>query len=305
MDIQYDVIIVGGGPAGLTAAIYAKRANLSVAILEYDAPGGKLVKTAEIANWPGIKLTSGVDLALQMFDHVNSLAIDYLYGLVVAVKPTDNYQVVECESGEVYYSKAIIIASGTKERLMDIPNEQQMIGQGVSFCAICDGAFYKDKTVVVVGGGNAALEEALYLTQFARLVNIVIRRDEFRADAHTVETVLAHPKICITYSSIPYQVIIDNNKVSGLQIQNVLTKELSILKGDGIFPYIGADPATSFVKGLGICDDAGYLIVDHNMMSKVPGIYGAGDVCRKVLRQVVTAANDGAIAAISVSHYVK
>lgn len=305
MDIQFDVIIIGAGPAGLTSAIYASRANLKVGILEYDAPGGKLVKTAEIANWPGVSTSSGVDLAMQMYTHATSLPVEYLYGKVVDLVDNGNSKTIICEDGKEYVSKAVIIATGTKERLLNVPNEQPMIGRGVSFCAVCDGAFFKDQEVVVVGGGNSALEESLYLTQFAKLVNIVIRRDEFRADPKAIEQILKHPKIKVTYKHVPKEVVVENDKVVGLMIENVDTKATSIIEANGIFPYIGADPMTSFANNLKITNDKGYVIVDSNMSTAVAGVFAAGDVIDKSLRQVVTAASDGAIAAVSVSHYLQ
>ncbi len=305
MDDRYDVIIVGAGPAGLTAAIYASRAELKTLILEHDAPGGKLVKTAEIANWPGITKTSGVDLALSMYNHALSLGVVYDYGEVRELKVHQDYHELVCVAGNSFQASTVIIASGTKERLMNIPNEQAMIGRGVSFCAVCDAAFFKDEAVVVVGGGNSALEEALYLSALVSKLYIVIRRDEFRADHSVIEAVLANPKIEIIYKHLPAAVISEDNRVSGLEVEDVTTKKRRILAVKGIFPYIGADPATAFVQNLGITNPDGYLIVDGNMATKIPGIYGAGDVCEKQLRQVVTAASDGAIAAVSAIHYLK
>jgi len=305
MDERFDVIIIGAGPAGLTAAIYSERAGLKAVILECSAPGGKLTKTAEIANWPGVRVTSGVDLAMKMFEHVNQLNVTYKYGEVSNINSNEDYHDVVCVDGKSYQGKAIIIASGTKERLMDIPNEKEMIGKGVSFCAVCDGAFFKDQEVIVIGGGNAALEEAIYLTRFTKKIKVIIRRDVFRADQGLIDELLNNEKVEVIYKHIPVSVIVADGKVGGLEIEHVDKKERSSVTAKGIFPYIGADPATEFVKDLYITDDNGYLVVDKNMATKVPGIYGAGDVCRKTLRQVVTAANDGAIAAVSISHYLK
>ena len=305
MDLLYDVIIVGAGPAGMTAGIYAARAELKTLILEYEVPGGKLVKTAEIANWPGIASTAGADLALAMFAHLSELPIEYVYGEAIELNVYSDHREVRCKDGKSYRAKAVIIATGTKERLMGIANEQEMIGHGVSFCAVCDGAFYKDAEVVVVGGGNAAVEEALYLTRFAAKVKVVIRRDVFRADVSLVEELRNNPKIEVIVRHVPVAVICEDNKVSGLEIAAVDEESTKIIGATGIFPYIGADPVTNFVKDLGICDPQGYLLVDANQATTIPGIYGAGDVCVKTLRQVVTAANDGAIAAFGVGHYVK
>lgn len=303
MDTLYDVAIIGQGPAGMTAAIYAKRAGLNVVMIESSAPGGKLVKTFEIDNWPGEAHISGVDLAIKMFNHVSELNVDTIYGLVTKIDD-DTIKTIHTEDAQRIQAKSIIFASGTVENKMNIKGEEEMIGKGVSFCAVCDGAFYKDKRVLVVGGGNSALEEALYLTQFAQEVLIMIRRDVFRADASAIEHVSNHPKIKILKKHIPLEVIHDL-KVSGLRVQNVDTKEEHIEVCDGIFPYIGATPSTQSIQHLAICDENGYLIVNEKMETKCPGIFGAGDVVVKPLRQIVTAVNDGAIAAQMAFHYIK
>ena len=223
MDTQYDVAIIGQGPAGMTAAIYAKRAGLSVVMFEASAPGGKLVKTFEIDNWPGEPHVSGVDLAMKMFNHVSELEIETIYGLVTKVVDGD-VKTIELDDGQKIQAQSIIFASGTVENKMNIKGEEAMLGKGVSFCAVCDGAFYKDKKVIVVGGGNSALEEALYLTQFAKEVLIMIRRDVFRGDMSAQEGILHHPKIKILKKHIPIEVLHDKT-VTGLVVQNVDTKE--------------------------------------------------------------------------------
>lgn len=303
MDAQYDVIIIGQGPAGMTAAIYAKRAGLSVLAIEGSAPGGKLVKTFEIDNWPGEPHVSGVDLALKMYNHTQDLEIPTEFASIAKIEG-DKLKIVHTEDGRAFSAKAVILASGTVENKMNIPGEDMMTGKGVSFCAVCDGAFYKEKKVVVIGGGNSALEEAIYLTQFAKEVLIVIRRDVFRADHSAIQHVLDNPKIKILKKHIPMEVV-HTEKVSGIKLMNVDTKESYIEECDGIFPYIGSTPSTHSVAHLGITDEAGYLIVNDKMETSIPGLYGAGDVVVKPLRQIVTAVNDGAIAAQMVFHYIK
>lgn len=298
MDCQYDVIIIGAGPAGLTAAIYAARAGLSCAIIEASAPGGKLIKTHEIQNYPGIPSSKGTDLAFAMFNHVNDYGVQYLYGDVIKLKKTDRF-IIECADQNTYCAKAIIVATGTKERLLNIPNEERLYGKGVSYCAICDGAFYKNKAVTVIGGGNSALEESLYLLQHVALVNIVIRRDVFRADEIIQKKILNHERIRVIYHHVPVE-ILGEDKVSGIVIEDVNTKEQTTIDCAAVFPYIGAKPSTDFLKDFDVVDERGYLIVDHNMMTKVPGLYGAGDCIQKDLRQVITACSDGSIAAISI-----
>lgn len=291
----YDLVIVGGGPAGLTAAIYARRANLSVLILEAGAPGGKMVTTAEIENWPGIKNTSGPDLAFQMFDHATSLNAVYEYGDVVEIKQGTPKEVI-CANDAVYYGKTVLIATGTVERKLGVPGEQRLTNHGVSYCAVCDGAFYKEKIVTVIGGGNSALEEAIYLTKFASQVNVVIRRDVFRADKLIQDKLYANEKINVIVKSIPHEVIGDK-VVTGIILENVDTNKLITIPTDGVFPFIGLDPKTGFAKDLNILNEFEYIIADKDMKTSQEGIFAAGDVIEKNLRQVVTAANDGAIAA--------
>jgi thioredoxin reductase (NADPH) len=303
MDKIFDLAIIGSGPAGMTAAIYAKRAGLDVILFEGSAPGGKLVKTFEIDNWPGEPNISGVSLAMKMYEHTTQLDVHTEYTNVLEIV-NERVKQLKTEDGRVFKTKAVILASGTIENMMNIPGEDPMVGKGVSFCAVCDGAFYKEKDVVVIGGGNSALEEALYLTQFAKQVTIVIRRDVFRGDIQAQERALANPKINVIRNHVPVEVL-HEVKVTGLKIQSVLDKTETIIPCDGIFPYIGAKPSTQCVSTLGITDQEGYLVVNEKMETKIPGIYGAGDVVVKPLRQIVTAVNDGAIAAQVAFHYIK
>lgn len=305
MDSQFDVIIIGAGPAGMTAAVYATRAGLKTAILESGAPGGKMVKTYEIQNWPGIKEISGADLALQMFEHCTHFGAEYLFGEVVQIENEENVKKVLCQDGTVYYSKAVIVATGTKERLLGIPNEEKYTGRGVSYCAVCDGMFFKNKTVTVIGGGNAALEEALYLAELAEKVRIVIRRDVFRADPIIQDRILNHEKIQIIKKHIPIEICGDGQKVTGIRLENVEDRSCVDLETDAVFPYIGADPCTEFIQDLNILDERGYILTNEKMETSVLGIYGAGDCTHKILRQVVTATSDGAIAAQSATSYIK
>ncbi len=304
MERRYDLIIIGAGPAGMSAAIYGSRAGLKTAMIEMGAPGGKLIKTAEISNWPGIIETNGAKLASDMFEHSTSFGAEYLYGNVVKVEDGE-YKKVICDDGNEYEASAVIVATGTQERMMNIPGEQENVGRGVSYCAVCDGAFFKNQEVCVIGGGNSALEEANYLTQFASKVNIIIRRDVFRADTIVQNAIKDNPKINVIKKHVPVCVKDDGSRVTGLVVRNVETNEETEIASHGIFPYIGLDPATSFLEGLDILDERGYMMVDENCETKVKGIYGAGDVIAKKLRQVVTATNDGAIAAQHAFHVIK
>lgn len=304
MKKEYDFIIIGAGPAGMTAAIYASRAGLKTAMLEGGAPGGKLLKTNEISNWPGIQSEPGSQLAFDMFEHSTSFGAVYEYGMVTEIIDGEKKQVI-CADGTVFEAPAVLVATGTKERLMNIPGEERNIGRGISYCAVCDGAFYRNKDIAVIGAGNSALEEAVYLTQFASKVYIIMRRNVFRADKIAVDAATSNPKIEIIQQAVPIEVLDDTTQVTGLKISDVITKEERTLNISGIFPYIGAEPVTDFLKPLNVLDEHGYILVNDTMETKVPLLYGAGDVRQKHLRQVVTAVNDGAIAAQDAFHKIK
>ena len=305
MDAQYDVVILGAGPAGMRAAVYASRAGLKTAMLEKGAPGGKLVKTNEISNYPGFVTSGGPELALKMFEHSTAFGAEYLYGDVTKLNDLGEIKEIELMDGSTVTAKAVIIATGRDEKLLNVPGEQRYTGQGVSYCAVCDGAFFKDEEVAVIGGGNSALEEAMYLTQFAKKVYIVIRRDVFRADEIVQQQLAENDKIEVIRKHVPVEVTGENGKVCGIVLKNVETEEKMTLNVKAVFPYIGQDPGTSFVSHLDILDAQRYILTDEHMATKVPGIYAAGDVVAKTLRQVVTATSDGAIAAQSVFHYLK
>lgn len=234
-----------------------------------------------------------------------ALGTTYLYEKVAALEAEGAERRVRCESGAEFTAPAVIIATGTVERLLNIPGEQEMIGRGISFCAVCDAAFYRNKHVIIVGAGNAAFEESLYLAEFASKVTILARRDVISAEQITQEKVAANPKIEVLTWRVPQEVIIENNRVAGLKVLNKQTGAIETMLAKGVFPYIGADPVTEFCRDLGITNDKGYLVVKSDMSTAVPGVYGAGDVCDKVLRQVVTATNDGAIAAQSALAYLR
>ena len=300
MERQYDLVIVGAGPAGLSAALYGSRAGLKTLILENGAPGGKLIKTNKISNYPGIKDIEGTQLAMDMFEQATSFQAEYAYG---EVNKIDENKYLN--DGNVVKGEAVILATGTKERLLNIPGENENLGHGVSFCAVCDGAFFRDKEVVVIGGGNSALEESIYLAGLARSVTIVIRRDVFRAEEHIQKQIEENAKIHVIKKHIPVQILSSEGKVSGIELENVDTHEKQVIECSGIFPYVGQDPNTDCVQDLGILNERGYVLVDDDRHTKIPGIYAAGDVIDKNLRQVITACNDGAIAAQHAFHKIK
>lgn len=304
-DKEYDLIIVGGGAAGLTAAIYARRAGLKTLVLESFAPGGKLIKTFELENWPGLQNVNGSQLAYDIYQQAMKLGTTYLYEKVEYIVDNGDRKLVACEGGRQFTAKAVIIATGTMERLLNIPGETEMIGRGVSFCAVCDAAFYRNKPVIIIGAGNSAFEEALYLAEFASHITILSRSDRYNAEQVIQDKVLQHPKITVLNFREAQEVLSKDNRVTGMRVLNTQSYEEEIIPARGIFPYIGADPATGFLANLDITNDQGYLMVNPDMSTAIPGIFGAGDVCAKVLRQVVTATNDGAIAAQSALKFIR
>lgn len=293
MSEKYDLIIIGAGPAGMTAALYASRSGLKTCIVESGAPGGKLLKTFHIENYPGIKEMGGAELAMVMFDQALAFGAEYKAGEVVKVNKDKS---VELLDGTILESNCVLLATGTKERMLNIPGEQENVGKGVSFCAVCDGAFFRGKDVVVIGGGNSALEEAGFLTQFVNMLYIVIRRDQFRAEEKFQREVEENEKIEIIREHVPLEVLSDG-KVTGIVLKNVKTGKTQTVDCSGIFPYVGSDPISDCVKDLGVCNEHGYVIVDRNMETAVKGVYAAGDVVDKQLRQVVTAVGEGALVA--------
>lgn len=305
MEQQYDIIIVGSGPAGMTAAVYATRANMKTLILEKSAPGGKMIKTHLVENYPAYTSITGVDLSMKMHEHSIAFGAEYGYGDVCKIEKKDELFEVITSDGNVYTSKVVIAATGTIERKLGLDKEDELVGKGVSYCAVCDGAFFKDKNVVVVGGGNSALDETLYMTQFVKKATILMRRDVFRADPLTVDKIKAHDKVEIIYNVNPTEIITgEDGLVSGIKIKNNKDGSEQILETSAIFPYIGADAATSYLQALNVLDDKGYAVVNENMKTEIDGLYCVGDMNSKTLRQIVTATNDGAIAAQDAIAYI-
>lgn len=297
MEKVYDVVIIGAGPAGLSSAVYAGRAGLSILLVDKDAPGGKMLKTSSIENYPGFTSINGASLAMEMYNHAMSYNPDYAYGEVRKISNIDKEIKEVLIENKVYLTKNIIIATGTVERKVGVANEDLYYGRGVSYCAVCDGALHRDEQIVVVGGGNSALNEALYLTLFASKVILVHRRDGFRSDPSTIEKVKNHPKIELKIPYVLKEIKGDNIGVSSVVLENIETHSIEEISTKIIFPLIGADPVTHFLKDYELLDEHNYVLVDKNQQTKIKGVYAVGDVVSKVLRQVVTACNDGAIAA--------
>ncbi len=302
--MKYDVIIIGAGPAGMTAALYAARANLNTLLLERGIPGGQMNNTAEVENYPGFDSILGPDLALKMYDGINQFGVEHGYGNVVEVKDHHDYKEVITDDAS-YEAKVVIIATGCEHRNLEVPGEAEYSGRGVSYCAVCDGAFFRNKKLIVVGGGDSAVEEAIYLTQFADEVKIVHRRDALRAQKIIQDRAFANEKISFIWDSVVEEIKGDDQKVTGVQIKNVKTGETYEEAADGVFIYIGLIPLTQAFTSLGITDDAGWIVTDERMQTKIPGLLACGDARQKHLRQITTAVGDGGIAGQQAYQYIE
>ena len=302
--MKYDCIVIGAGPAGMTAALYAARANLKTLLLERGIPGGQMNNTAEVENYPGFDSILGPDLALKMYDGINQFGVEHGYGNVVEVKDHQDYKEVITDDAS-YEAKVVIIATGCEHRNLEVPGEAEYSGRGVSYCAVCDGAFFRNKKLIVVGGGDSAVEEAIYLTQFADEVKIVHRRDALRAQKIIQDRAFANEKISFIWDSVVEEIKGDDQKVTGVQIKNVKTGETYEEAADGVFIYVGLIPLTQAFTSLGITDDAGWIVTDERMQTKIPGLLACGDARQKHLRQITTAVGDGGIAGQQAYQYIE
>ncbi len=302
---QYDVVIVGSGPAGMTASIYAARADMKVLMLDKLAPGGQIINTNEIQNYTGMGTINGAELAMDMFNHTQELNVEFDYGTVNEIKEENGEKVVVCEEdNKTFTTKSVIIATGTRPRILGIESEQPYMGNGISWCAICDGAQYRGKDVVVIGGGNSAVEESIYLSGMVKSLTIVTMFD-LTADPIACDKLRAMDNVTIyTYQNVE-EFVGENGKLTGVRFKSTQTGEERVVNCDGVFEYIGLTPTTEFLKDTGLLNQFGYVEVNERMETKIPGIYGAGDCITKNLRQVITACADGAIAAQEASKYIK
>jgi len=299
----FELIIIGGGPAGLTAGIYAKRAGIDAILIEKALPGGLITTTELVENYPGFpEGVSGIDLGQKLEDQAKKNGLDIIFGKAVRIEVNKGHKVVFTEENS-YSTKTVIIATGSEPKKLGVPGEEDFIGKGVSYCATCDGPFYKDKNIAVVGGGNGALEEALFLTKFAKLVTIIHRRKDLRADKVLSDRAASNPKIFMKLETIVDEIKGDK-KVSSLKLTDVSSNKKSSMNIDGVFIYAGLKPNTDFIKETVKLDDNGCIVTDEKLATNIPGIFAAGDVRKKILRQVVTSAADGAIALVSVKEYL-
>lgn len=300
----YDVIIIGAGPAGMTAAVYTSRANLSTLMIERGIPGGQMTNTEEVENYPGYESILGPELSTKMFEHAKKFGAEYAYGDVKEIIDGKEYKTVVAGNKE-YKARAIIIATGAEHRKLNVPGEDELGGRGVSYCAVCDGAFFKGKELVVVGGGDSAVEEAIYLTRFATKVTIVHRRDALRAQKILQQRAFDNDKIEFAWNYVVKQINEKDGKVGSVTLTSTKTGEEKELKTDGVFIYVGTVPLTQPFKNLGITNESGYIITNERMETSIPGIFAAGDVREKELRQIVTATGDGSIAGQNAQKYVE
>jgi len=298
-----DLVIVGAGPAGLTAALYAARAAIDTVLIERGMPGGQAATTEQIENYPGFPGgISGSELSIKMAEQVKEFGCEIVYSDVENIEREENAFRIKHLNGEII-AKSVIVATGAKPIMLGIKGEQEFHGRGVSYCATCDGAFFRDKKVAVIGGGNAAVEEAIFLTKFASKVYLIHRRDKLRAAKIAQKKAFDNPKIEFVWNSV-LEEIKGNQTVEKVITKNVKTGESSELSVDGVFVFIGTQANSDLLKGLVDLDERGYVIAGEDTVTKVPGLYVAGDLRKKPMKQVVTAAADGAVAAMQAERYL-
>lgn len=301
---MYDTLIIGSGPAGMTAALYAARSNIKVGIIEQGAPGGQMNNTSDIENYPGYDRISGPELAMNMYTPLEKFEVENIYGIVQRVEDAGAVKRVVTDDN-TYEAKTVILATGAKHRTLGVTGEEEYTSRGVSYCAVCDGAFFRNQDLLVVGGGDSAVEEAVYLTQFAKSVTIIHRRDALRAQKILQDRAFSNDKVHFIWDSVVKEIKGTDVKVSGVTIENVKTGEISEHDFGGIFIYVGVDPVSHMVADLGITAEAGWVLTDEHMRTSIPGIFAIGDVRQKDLRQIATAVGDGAIAGQGVYQYIE
>ena len=301
---NFDILILGGGPAGLSAGIYAARSSASTAILDITMLGGQPSNYLELENYPGFPIIGGYDLMEKFEEHADKFNVQkFPMQEIKRIDLLSEPKIIETVE-DTFYAKSVIIACGAQAKKLGVKGEAEFLSRGVSYCAVCDGAFYKNKTVTVVGGGNAAVEEAMYLTKFADKVYVVHRRDSLRADKIVQERAFNNPKLEFVWDSKVVE-IQGGNVVTTVVIENVKTGEITNLKTDGVFPYIGFVPNVEGISGQLEQDANGFIVTDNTMQTSVKGVFAAGDVRNTPLRQVITAASDGAVSAFYASKYLE
>ena len=301
----YDVLIIGGGGAGLTAALYTSRAKLSTLLLEKLAPGGQIALTDMVENYPGFpEGITGGEISQRMEDQAKRYGTEVLYEEVAGIEKADKNFSAKTGGGQTFRSRSLILATGASYRNLGVPGEKELTGRGVSYCATCDGAFFKEKEIVVVGGGDSAMQEGIFLTRFATKLTVVHRRDKLRASPILQERAQQNPKIKFIWDTVVTQITGDK-KVQGVKLQNLKTKHAQDFKTDGVFIFIGHDPNTGFLKGFVELDGKGYVKTNEKLMTSVPGVFAAGEVRAGAVQQLVSCCGEGCEAALAAQAFLE
>ena len=301
----YDLIIVGGGPGGMTAGIYAMRAAMKTVLVEMGAFGGQMVMTDEVENYPGFEHITGAELSMKFAQHAQSYGLETISKQVVAVDPGAEFHTVRLDGGQELKTHAVVLAVGGSPRKLGIPGESEYHGKGVSYCAVCDGFFFRGKTVAVVGGGDTAAEEALYLAKLAGKVYMIHRRDELRASKILQQRVMDDCNIEVVWNAVPVEIKADDQGVNAVMLKDTQTGEQRELAVEGVFVFIGFEPNNELVPAGLKMNAQGYVIADEKCETNIPGIFAVGDLKEKYARQIVVAAGEGSLAALGAAHYVE
>ncbi|MDT8420263.1 MAG: thioredoxin-disulfide reductase [Desulfuromonadales bacterium] len=301
---DYDVVIIGGGPAGMTAGLYASRAELKTLLVEKMIMGGQVMTTTRVENWPGYPGgIDGPELMMKFQEHCVEFGLETTTGDVEKIEDLGDTKRVVVDGKEILCS-VVIIATGVVPKKLELPDEKELVGRGVSYCATCDGAFFRNVPIAVIGGGDTAAEEALFLKRFGSKVIMVHRRDQLRATKILQTRILADEKIEMAWDSVVDSLVSDNTGLTGMVLRNVKTNELSEVEVAGMFVAVGVDPTTEFVKGLLELDETGYIMAGEDTCTNIPGIYAAGDCRTTILKQISTAVGDGAVAALKAEQHI-
>ncbi|UCE23206.1 MAG: thioredoxin-disulfide reductase [Candidatus Zixiibacteriota bacterium] len=302
---DYDVVIVGGGPGGLCAGLYSARARRRTVCLEKYLPGGQIAVTGDVEDYLGFERIQGADLAMKFADHARKFGLEVETEEVEEVYTDGDYRVARCASGNVFRGKAVILSTGGSPVFLNVPGEKEYSGKGVSYCAICDGAFFKDQVIGVVGGGDAAVEEGTFLTKFASKVYIIHRRDQLRAQKIIQQRAFDNDKVEFIWDTVVEQIEGDGRRVSNLKLKNAKTGEKSDLAVGAVFPYIGFRPNSQITREKLRTDEGGYILTNQNMETSIEGIFACGDVRAQLVRQITNAVGDGTTAAVAAEKYIE
>lgn len=299
----FETIIIGAGPCGIRTAVILKNAGVDVVVIEGSTPGGKINIAPRVDNYPGYKMISGPDLAVEFFNRLNDANVEMIGDFVTSLTKEDDLFIVQCEN-DTYAAKTVLVASGTKEKKLALPKEEKFFAHGISYCALCDGHFFKGQDILIIGGGNTALKEAIFMTDIARHVFLIHRRNEFRGNLKLVDELLSYPNASILTPYVPIE-LIGGDKLEAIKIQNVETKEEKVLQVQGAFPLVGQIPNSTFVKIAGVLDEWGTIPVENKTKAtKVPGLFAGGDILPRDVRQIYLAEVDGMMVSKAILAYL-